>query len=414
MKNRTLILLAFFVILPFFIYAHFFVSVDSCKAVTNQEEIDGLNKEIEHRKNKIKELEDTIAEYKKSIEKKRTEASSLKNQMSLIESQIDELRVSIDLTKQKISKTQLEIDSLAISIKEKEEVISRQKSIIAKIIQGLHANDQKNFLEIMLTNDNLAEFYNQAKYLENVYSDLGYSVRSIRLAKEDLEDRKREAEERKKTYDSLKKELENKTQDLNERFGSKQRLLTETKASEAKYQTMVGNLQQQYRAIEGEVRAYEEQVRKKLSDQEKFNNINSNSSVLSWPTAGRYITAEFHDPDYPYRKIFEHSGLDIRAAQGTPIRATASGYVGRAKRCTSSSCYGYVLLIHTGNISTLYGHLSSISVNEEQFVERGDLIGYSGGTPGTVGAGPFVTGPHLHFEVRANGIPVNPRNYLTN
>jgi len=86
--------------------------------------------------------------------------------------------------------------------------------------------------------------------------------------------------------------------------------------------------------------------------------------------------------------------------------------VARAKTCSLASCYAYVLIIHTGNLSTLYGHLSQIYITGDQFVNKGDVVGLSGGRPGTVGAGPFVTGPHLHFEVRSNGIPVDPMGYL--
>lgn len=191
----------------------------------------------------------------------------------------------------------------------------------------------------------------------------------------------------------------------------KMRVLTDTKSSEQKYRTLLESLRRQYQSIEGEIRGYEETVRKKLEEQKKIKNLGS-ASLLSWPVPSRVITAIFHDPDYPYRRVFEHSGIDIRASHGTPALAAAAGYVARAKRCSSTSCYSYILLVHTGNLSTLYGHLSSIAVGDDQFVNRGDVIGYTGGTPGTVGTGPFVTGPHLHFETRMNGIPVDPTQYM--
>jgi murein DD-endopeptidase MepM/ murein hydrolase activator NlpD len=133
-----------------------------------------------------------------------------------------------------------------------------------------------------------------------------------------------------------------------------------------------------------------------------------------WPVPSHVINATFHDPDYPFKNVMQHSGIDIRASQGTPVHAAASGYVATAKKCTLASCYSYVLVIHTESLSTLYGHLSAIYVTPNQFVTKGDIIGLSGGTPGAVGSGPFVTGPHLHFEVRLNGIPVNPLNYNIN
>lgn len=381
-------------------------------AATNQAEIDALNKEIEARKNKIKQLESTMSTYQKNIEVKRTEAVSLKNQVSIISNRVAQTEADVNLTKEKLKQIEMEIEALTLTIKDKQNLMDRQKAIVGKIIQNLHVNDQKNFLEIMLTNNNLADFYNQAAYLENVYSDLGKSVKNVRLAKADLEDKKQQVENRHAAFLELKNQLENKQQDLNEQVGVKQKLLGDTQASEAKYRTLLDSLRQQYKTIENEVRVYEDQVRKKLEEEDRFKGKDSGSGELSWPVSSRYITADFHDSNYPFRQIFEHSGIDIRAAQGTAVKAAASGYIGRAKRCSAASCYSYVLIIHSGNISTVYGHLSSIKVGEDQYVNRGDIIGYSGGTPGTVGAGPFVTGPHLHFEVRQNGIPVNPVNYL--
>lgn len=375
-------------------------------------EIDQLNKQIEARKDKIKELEDTIAKYRTNIEKKRTEAVSLKNQVSIIENRIAQAEADVNLATEKLKKTKLEIEALNIIIIQKQITIKKQKKIISKIIQNLHANDQKNFLEIMLTNDNFADFYNQAKYLENIYTDLGRSVKQVRLAKEDLEKKKAQAEERRKSYDVLLVQLENKKKDFNEQKIDRQVLLSETQSSELKFRTLLDSLRQQYKVVENEIRSYEDQVRKKLVDQERFKNISAKMGDFEWPVTGRYVTSRFHDPEYPFRRVFEHSGTDIRSAQGSPIRAANSGYVGRAKRCTLASCYSYILLIHNGNLSTVYGHMSKIVITEDQYVNKGDLIGYSGGTPGMVGSGPFVTGAHLHFEIRLNGIPVDAMNYL--
>lgn len=377
----------------------------------NTEEIDALNKEIAARKEKIKQLEDTMATYKKNIEQKRLEAVSLKNQTSILENRIAQAETDIILTEERISELGLEIRSLEIAMEDKQSAIDRQKAIITKIIQNLHANDQQNIVEILLTNDSFAEFYNQAKYLENVYADLGRSVKSFRLAREDLSIKKAALDEKKIKLVELKSQLVNKKSDYSDQVNVKKNLYAKTQASEAKFQTLLDSLRNQYQVIEGEVRSYEDQVRKKMAELDRFKGLNTDL-VLSWPVPSRYITCPFHDPNYPYKHVFEHSAIDIRASQGTAIKAAAPGYIARAKRCTTSACYSYVLIIHTSSISTLYGHMSSISVKDDQFVDRGDIIGYSGGTPGTVGAGPFVTGPHLHFEVRQNGIPVDPMGYL--
>ncbi len=411
MQKRVKITLFLLLALGLFAGSNFLVLADNTTSTDNPE-IQQLNKEIELRKDKIKQLEDTISSYKQNIAQKQTEGVSLKNQMSIIDNHIAQTQADVDLTTQEMQKTQLEIDALNISISEKETTIGREKKMVAKIIQSLHANDQKNFLEIMLTNTNFADFYDQAKYLENVYTDLGRTVKGVRLAKEDLNSKKILSESKRDEYNKLLDQLNNQKKDLTDEKTNKQDLLVQTKSSELRYQTLLDSLRSQYKVVENEVSSFEAQVRKKLSEQDRFNNQSSSGADFIWPVSGHYITARFHDPDYPFKNVFQHSGVDIRMPQGSMVHAAASGYIGRAKRCTASTCYSYVLIIHNGNLSTLYGHLSSILINDEQFVNKGDIIGYSGGTPGMVGSGPFVTGAHLHFEVRSNGIPVDPMGYL--
>lgn len=379
-----------------------------------QEEIDALTQEINEKKEKIKQIEQSITEYKKKIEEKRLQSVSLSNQLSILENKISEVELDIELTEEKIATIELELEKLKNEIETKTNTIEKQSEITAELIRSLYKNSDKNFIEVMAAYEDFSDFYNKLQYLKTIEADLSQNTKNIKIAKVELEEKQVQATERQEAYKELEEELENKRKDLEEQTFAKEDVLNQTRSSEMTYRTLVVNLKEQYQKIEGDISATEQIMRQKLEASKKLSNISENddSSVLSWPTDSRYITSRFHDPDYPYRNVFEHNGIDIRASHGTPLRAAGTGYVARAKSCSNSSCYAYVMIIHPGGMATVYGHMSKIVVSEEQFVTRGDIIGYSGGTPGTVGAGPFVTGPHLHFEVRKNGIPVNPVSYL--
>ncbi|HEX5274661.1 MAG TPA: peptidoglycan DD-metalloendopeptidase family protein [Candidatus Rubrimentiphilum sp.] len=125
--------------------------------------------------------------------------------------------------------------------------------------------------------------------------------------------------------------------------------------------------------------------------------------AIAWPVTG-VITSPFGWRRSPFGSGAEfHQGLDIGANMGTPVKAAAAGTV------ISAGWYGgygnYILIDHGGGMSTGYGHLSRIDVSNGQQVQRGQLIGAVGSTGAS-------TGPHLHFEVRISGKPVDPTAYL--
>ncbi len=137
--------------------------------------------------------------------------------------------------------------------------------------------------------------------------------------------------------------------------------------------------------------------------------IKSKRKPFVWPVPANKITAGFHDPTYP-KRWGQHNAVDIRAKQFTEIRAPANAYVFQTK--DSGTGYSYIVLAHKSNLVTVYGHVSEIMVTPGTIVRKGEVIGLSGGTPGTKGAGLQTTGPHLHFEVYYKGTSVNPLNYL--
>jgi murein DD-endopeptidase MepM/ murein hydrolase activator NlpD len=122
------------------------------------------------------------------------------------------------------------------------------------------------------------------------------------------------------------------------------------------------------------------------------------------PLEGASLTSSFgmrYHPVLGGRR--QHTGIDLAAPTGTPVYATADGVVSRADLYSS---YGlYISINHGASMETRYAHLSRIAVTAGDSVKKGDLIGYVGSTGRS-------TGPHLHYEVRVDGLAVNPIPYM--
>lgn len=124
---------------------------------------------------------------------------------------------------------------------------------------------------------------------------------------------------------------------------------------------------------------------------------------FAWPVHGP-ITSPFGMRVDPVTGRYQlHSGIDIGARYGVPIQASADGIV------LYAGWYGgygnAIILDHASGLSTLYAHCSAMYVSEHQWIQRGQVIG-------AVGATGWATGPHLHFEIRVNGVPVDPLSRL--
>lgn len=135
----------------------------------------------------------------------------------------------------------------------------------------------------------------------------------------------------------------------------------------------------------------------------------SNASFLAsqpsiWPTNG-WASSGFGPRMDPFtQKQAFHYGLDISTAFGNPIVAPADGFVAEVNR-SAGPLGNSIILSHGGGLMTLYAHLSKINVVSGQKVKRGDVIGNVGSTGKSIG-------PHLHYEVRMNGKPVNPSRFI--
>lgn len=374
-------------------------------------EINALNLQIQAQKQQLDALAKKQKEYAQNIAAKQSEKNTLSSQLSLLAESAKQTSLEIESTSLSINKTNLEAQKINLNILDTNASIDSQKERIAKLLRMVYKQDQVSSLEVLLLNDSISEFLKHSKYLENANSELRQNLTKLQYDKERLDESKIKIDEKNRELNSLKLSLESKKAKLEYEQSQQVYLLEETKESEKAYQNLLKEAKRQAAQAEAEISGLEKTIRNRMAQKDR-DRLDGSDSTINWPISGRYITASFHDPDYPFRRVIgEHSAIDLRSPQGSPIYAAADGYVARVK-FDGSTAYAYIMLIHNDGLSTVYGHVSGVNVKDDQYVVRGQLIGKTGGAPGRPGSGPFSTGSHLHFEVRKNGIPVNPLDYL--
>ncbi len=374
-------------------------------------EIDALNKKIQNQKQQIDNLKIKQEEYQAQIEIKQRDKINLNNQLSLLEDHLIKSKLDIEGTNLEINKTSLEIRKIEIDSSNLDTQVEKQKEHISSLLRLVYKQDQVSTLEMLLLNDSLSEFLNQARYLEDTNKEISSTVEGLRSDKERLETNKLSLDEKNNELLSLKSKLEDKKDNLLYEQENKSYILEETKSSEKEYQSLLLQAKREQDQAAADIANAERQIRAKMSAKDK-SKLNNGNNTIAWPVPQNLITTSFHDPEYPFRKIIgEHPAIDIRAKQGTTITAAADGYVAKVK-FDGNGNYAYIMLIHGDGLSTVYGHVSAVFVSQDQYITQGQAIGRSGGMPGGIGSGKFTTGSHLHFEVRKDGLPVNPLNYL--
>ncbi|MFH1253539.1 MAG: peptidoglycan DD-metalloendopeptidase family protein [Candidatus Uhrbacteria bacterium] len=396
-RKTILILVLSFLVFP---TKTFFVQAET----TN--DLQAINDEIAARKAKVDQINSQISEYQKKIDQAESQQASLSNEVELLNNRVAQSELEITVANEESASLDDEIRVIDNSIAEKTAALQREQEMIKVVLREIRAADKTSMVDWVLGSQSFSELFDQAEKLETINSDLNTSLNEVKSTKDTLQAYKTDQENKLIALEDLQKVLEKKIVLLNEEKESKFILIEQTAASEDKFNDLLNNLQAEEQYVNRQISSLQNNIEQKLKD----NDLAGDSSALSWPvTPLKGISATFHDPTYPFRHMFEHPGTDIPTPVGTPIKSSAPGYVAWVRL---GQLYGnYILVIHADGVATLYAHLSKILVETDQFVARGETIALSGGQPGMAGAG-MSTGPHLHFEVRKDGIPTNPMNYL--
>ncbi len=367
-----------------------------------QESIEDIESEIADREARIEQIQNDMEAFREQISALSQKTAGLLNDIALIENQTAIAELNISTAQVQIETEQLELRIIEKRIAEETARLERQQDMMSELLFEMHKQSRVGLLEVIFGSESFNDLLSGVELLTSVNTDLNQTYQATTVAKDQLQEDRANQETRVEGLEELQDELEALVLRLDAQEKSKDFLVAETQSSEAQYRVLMSELRQEQEYITSQVSNLQFELEQKLSE----NGGESDFAVgtMSHPLPSGILTAYYHDPSYPFRHLFEHSGIDLAAPSGTPIRSTAPGIVAWTR--TGRSYGNYAMVIHEGGFATLYAHMSAFGVSAGEFVERGQTVGYVGSTG-------FSTGPHLHFEERLNGIPVNPYTYIS-
>jgi len=351
----------------------------------------------------LKKLRDQIEEQQKQLDSVRKRKTTLQNQLDILDKQIKLGELQIQALSGQIDWVNADMGRINGELVAAEIQMYEKKQVLREAIKEAYTRNRSGVIEVLLGSHDLSDFISQIEYITTIEGRITNSISVLQTLNEELKGKKSELEAADKQLKELQAARALEQNSLNVQAQAKESILHDTKLTEAEYQKKIEASVLEQQKLENDIARLAAGSRRGVLNQGKYS--------LLWPIPSRMITAGFHDDEYYGHFKLVHNAIDIATPQGTPIRAPADAYVLKV-RFDGTTSYSYIMLDHGNGMVTVYGHVSGVSVTTGQFVPVGSVIGSTGATPGTVGAGWLTTGPHLHFEVWLNGQARNPLEYL--
>ncbi|MGD0154098.1 MAG: peptidoglycan DD-metalloendopeptidase family protein [Thermacetogeniaceae bacterium] len=343
-----------------------------------QSELDRLNQQIEQEKARLTQkvnqgqlVTQQLYQLDKSIVQTQDDLDNLNGNIILLQTRINSAQ-------QDLQKTQANLDD--------------RTQIFDDRLKSIYIEGNISYLDVLFQATSLSDFLTRFDLLQRIAEQDISLMKQISAMRDQIAQSKKDMEGKKAQMVVLQNQTLAKKNDLTASSQQKKQLMAQIKAQQNALQ----------HGIDME-EAAAEQLTQFIQQMQNKNAPPQGTGRLVWPVRGP-ITSPFGMRIHPITHRYSgHTGIDIGVAYGTSIAAADGGTVIFAGW---NDAYGNMTVIdHGGGIATMYAHQSNQLVSVGDHVRQGQIIGKVGSTG-------WSTGPHLHFEVRVNGTPVNPMNYL--
>jgi murein DD-endopeptidase MepM/ murein hydrolase activator NlpD len=323
----------------------------------------------------------------------------LSTQLSQAQAGLQESRMILEETAWKLSSAESRLESIRRDLQATRERLKASQAAMERRLCEIYTEGDVGYLVVLLGSNSFTDFLDHAHYLKILIENDRLLVEQVRRHKAELEDQEAAARSTVAEIRRLKATQEQRVARLARLEETRSNLLASVQSQRQSIASYVVEL-------EGSTRELEDRLRSVLHSEQAM----APSAGRARGT-GRYVyptdgpqTSPFGYRIHPiFGTLRFHSGIDIAAAGGAAIRAADSGTVIHSGWMGG---YGNCLIIdHGGGYSTLYAHCSVLYARYGQAVKQGQTVA-------AVGSTGYSTGPHLHFEVRINGNPVDPAGFI--
>ena len=356
-----------------------------------QQQLQGLNGQIVATKTQIGQL--------------LFQERALQGEIAALEAQLQAVQAQIDQETAKLVLLGQQVDLAKEQLALKQAELAQRIADFGRRMRIMYKSGQVSGLELVFSAANFTDLMNRIVFFNDIVREDRRQVAELQKERVAIEAMKADLEAKQAQQAQVVKQIQAQKAQLlavrDQRAAREQQIA----AIEAQFQRMLADMEAQRAALQAQIASLiHESFRARSSGKWK------------WPIDG-VITQGFGCTTYPFEpydpscpSLHFHSGIDIANDYGTAVHAADGGIVHNfTMGCTwgGGLCgYGhYVVIVHAGGFTTLYGHLSGYAVADGTQVDKDTVIGYEGSTGNS-------SGPHVHFEIDLAGTPVDPLAYL--
>ncbi len=354
-------------------------------------------------------LKTNLESEREAVDKKRAEIhariASARQKEKLAYAQLNVITHQLHATEGTLKNKQKKLNNTVDQIQKTESVITQTQTaemnheqLAGSRLREIYEGHRLSFLEMAFQVDSLENLLDRMYYQERIAAIDKALIDQLRARKQALQNNKDRLASEKNKLGDIVSEIAKRAMEIARLRGSQEEVAERLKSQRALFEQAERDLAIQSKSLEKQILAMETSQNNASSKP-----MQKGTGAMAMPLRAK-VTSPFGWRTHPiFRRKKFHTGIDLAGPMRSPIRASDSGCV------LFTGWYGgygkVVIVSHGNNMSTLYAHMSSFAVSKGQNISKGDIVGYEGATG-------FATGPHLHFEVRVEGKPHNPLNFV--